>query len=83
MVKNRNGNKFLNRASDTLLYVTLCNASLSCCLLTFFFSLIRLQRQDARIIVGLFYETEARKVFCEVSDNYDSFYKYLWAVNLF
>lgn len=24
------------------------------------------QRQDARIIVGLFYETEARKVFCEV-----------------
>lgn len=25
------------------------------------------QRQDARIIVGLFYETEARKVFCEVS----------------
>lgn len=25
-----------------------------------------LQRQDARIIVGLFYETEARKVFCEV-----------------
>lgn len=26
-----------------------------------------MQRQDARIIVGLFYETEARKVFCEVS----------------
>ncbi|KAK1895009.1 Gamma-aminobutyric acid type B receptor subunit 1 [Dissostichus eleginoides] len=25
-----------------------------------------LKRQDARIIVGLFYETEARKVFCEV-----------------
>lgn len=25
-----------------------------------------MQRQDARIIVGLFYETEARKVFCEV-----------------
>jgi gamma-aminobutyric acid type B receptor len=25
------------------------------------------QRQDARIIVGLFYETEARKVFCEVN----------------
>lgn len=24
------------------------------------------KRQDARIIVGLFYETEARKVFCEV-----------------
>ncbi|KTG41069.1 hypothetical protein cypCar_00010070, partial [Cyprinus carpio] len=31
------------------------------------------QRQDARIIVGLFYETEARKVFCEASDNYSSF----------
>lgn len=27
-----------------------------------------MQRQDARIIVGLFYETEARKVFCEVSN---------------
>ncbi|KAM5145657.1 gamma-aminobutyric acid type B receptor subunit 1-like [Mantella aurantiaca] len=26
-----------------------------------------LKRQDARIIVGLFYETEARKVFCELS----------------
>lgn len=30
--------------------------------LFFFYS----KRQDARIIVGLFYETEARKVFCEV-----------------
>lgn len=29
--------------------------------------MLRRQRQDARIIVGLFYETEARKVFCEVS----------------
>lgn len=29
----------------------------------FFFTF---KRQDARIIVGLFYETEARKVFCEV-----------------
>lgn len=27
---------------------------------------VLMQRQDARIIVGLFYETEARKVFCEV-----------------
>lgn len=25
------------------------------------------QRQDARIIVGLFYEDKARRVFCEVS----------------
>lgn len=30
------------------------------------FSSLFPQRQDARIIVGLFYETEARKVFCEV-----------------
>uniref|UniRef100_A0A665VAN5 Gamma-aminobutyric acid (GABA) B receptor, 1b n=1 Tax=Echeneis naucrates TaxID=173247 RepID=A0A665VAN5_ECHNA len=37
-----------------------------------------LKRQDARIIVGLFYETEARKVFCEVYK--DKLYgkKYVW-----
>ncbi|XP_061689604.1 gamma-aminobutyric acid type B receptor subunit 1 isoform X6 [Syngnathoides biaculeatus] len=29
-----------------------------------------LKRQDARIIVGLFYETEARKVFCETSQEF-------------
>jgi len=27
-----------------------------------------LQRQDARIIVGVFYENMARKVFCQVSE---------------
>lgn len=38
-----------------------------------FFSFL-FKRQDARIIVGLFYETEARKVFCEVI----SYLVHLW-----
>lgn len=33
---------------------------------------VLMQRQDARIIVGLFYETEARKVFCEVRTFFSS-----------
>ncbi|MEE6523455.1 hypothetical protein FKM82_022377 [Ascaphus truei] len=36
------------------------------------------QRQDARIIVGLFYETEARKVFCEVYKERLFGKKYVW-----
>ncbi|XP_015472192.1 gamma-aminobutyric acid type B receptor subunit 1-like, partial [Parus major] len=36
------------------------------------------QRQDARIIVGLFYETEARKVFCEVYKEKLYGKKYVW-----
>ncbi|CAB1333449.1 unnamed protein product [Coregonus sp. 'balchen'] len=32
-----------------------------------------LKRQDARIIVGLFYETEARKVFCEYLEHLSEF----------
>ncbi|MGH0154456.1 UNVERIFIED_CONTAM: hypothetical protein FKN15_027070, partial [Acipenser sinensis] len=35
-------------------------------------------RQDARIIVGLFYETEARKVFCEVFKEKLYGKKYVW-----
>uniref|UniRef100_UPI0014474308 gamma-aminobutyric acid type B receptor subunit 1-like n=1 Tax=Epinephelus lanceolatus TaxID=310571 RepID=UPI0014474308 len=35
-------------------------------------------RQDARIIVGLFYETEARKVFCEVYKEKLYGKKYVW-----
>ncbi|XP_059966082.1 gamma-aminobutyric acid type B receptor subunit 1 isoform X3 [Mesoplodon densirostris] len=35
-------------------------------------------RQDARIIVGLFYETEARKVFCEVYKERLFGKKYVW-----
>ncbi|KAL7986276.1 hypothetical protein Chor_011442 [Crotalus horridus] len=38
----------------------------------------RLTRQDARIIVGLFYETEARKVFCEVYKERLFGKKYVW-----
>ncbi|XP_023658348.1 gamma-aminobutyric acid type B receptor subunit 1 isoform X3 [Paramormyrops kingsleyae] len=37
-----------------------------------------LKRQDARIIVGLFYETEARKVFCEVFKEKLYGKKYVW-----
>ncbi|XP_041431135.1 gamma-aminobutyric acid type B receptor subunit 1 isoform X4 [Xenopus laevis] len=37
-----------------------------------------LKRQDARIIVGLFYETEARKVFCEVYKERLFGKKYVW-----
>uniref|UniRef100_A0A671R6T6 Gamma-aminobutyric acid type B receptor subunit 1-like n=1 Tax=Sinocyclocheilus anshuiensis TaxID=1608454 RepID=A0A671R6T6_9TELE len=37
-----------------------------------------LKRQDARIIVGLFYETEARKVFCEVYKEKLYGKKYVW-----
>ncbi|KAI4884235.1 hypothetical protein NFI96_011599 [Prochilodus magdalenae] len=39
-----------------------------------------LKRQDARIIVGLFYETEARKVFCEASVYKEKLFgkKYVW-----
>lgn len=37
-----------------------------------------LKRQDARIIVGLFYETEARKVFCEVFKEKLFGKKYVW-----
>uniref|UniRef100_A0A8B9HJ04 Gamma-aminobutyric acid type B receptor subunit 1 n=1 Tax=Astyanax mexicanus TaxID=7994 RepID=A0A8B9HJ04_ASTMX len=37
-----------------------------------------LKRQDARIIVGLFYETEARKVFCEVYKEKLFGKKYVW-----
>ncbi|KAI2652686.1 Gamma-aminobutyric acid type B receptor subunit 1 [Labeo rohita] len=37
-----------------------------------------LKRQDARIIVGLFYETEARKVFCEVYKERLYGKKYVW-----
>uniref|UniRef100_A0A8C3S9R1 Gamma-aminobutyric acid type B receptor subunit 1 n=1 Tax=Chelydra serpentina TaxID=8475 RepID=A0A8C3S9R1_CHESE len=37
-----------------------------------------LKRQDARIIVGLFYETEARKVFCEVYKEKLYGKRYVW-----
>ncbi|XP_026156220.1 gamma-aminobutyric acid type B receptor subunit 1 [Mastacembelus armatus] len=37
-----------------------------------------LKRQDARIIVGLFYETEARQVFCEVYKEKLYGKKYVW-----
>ncbi|XP_012823400.1 gamma-aminobutyric acid type B receptor subunit 1 isoform X4 [Xenopus tropicalis] len=37
-----------------------------------------LKRQDARVIVGLFYETEARKVFCEVYKERLFGKKYVW-----
>uniref|UniRef100_A0A8C4ND84 Gamma-aminobutyric acid (GABA) B receptor, 1b n=1 Tax=Eptatretus burgeri TaxID=7764 RepID=A0A8C4ND84_EPTBU len=39
-----------------------------------------LKRQDARIIVGLFYETEARKVFCEVYNEHLYGKKYVWFI---
>ncbi|GLD72541.1 gamma-aminobutyric acid type B receptor subunit 1-like protein [Lates japonicus] len=39
-----------------------------------------LKRQDARIIVGLFYETEARKVFCEKSSKEKPRWKYVFLV---
>ena len=35
-----------------------------------------LQRQDARIIVGLFYVTEARKVLCQVNLEFQLFVQY-------
>ncbi|OUC43318.1 hypothetical protein D917_09834, partial [Trichinella nativa] len=37
-----------------------------------------LKRQDARIFVGLFYEKEARKVFCEVYKQKLYGRKYVW-----
>ncbi|KAM3654689.1 gamma-aminobutyric acid type B receptor subunit 1-like, partial [Ammospiza maritima maritima] len=41
-------------------------------------SVKNLKRQDARIIVGLFYETVARKVFCEVYKEKLYGKKYVW-----
>ncbi|XP_053823914.1 gamma-aminobutyric acid type B receptor subunit 1 [Vidua chalybeata] len=41
-------------------------------------SVRNLKRQDARIIVGLFYETVARKVFCEVYKEKLYGKKYVW-----
>uniref|UniRef100_A0A8C7MSQ5 Gamma-aminobutyric acid type B receptor subunit 1 n=1 Tax=Oncorhynchus kisutch TaxID=8019 RepID=A0A8C7MSQ5_ONCKI len=49
-----------------------------CSFLNCFMDSDSLNRQDARIIVGLFYETEARKVFCEVYKEKLYGKKYVW-----
>ena len=39
-----------------------------------------LKKQDTRIIVGVFYEDEARKVFCQAYKENMLFPKYIWMI---
>ena len=44
------------------------------------YAIKNLKKQDARIIVGVFYEDEARKVFCQAFKEGMLFPKYIWMI---